>query len=132
MEKNFEKNGIVNLPSLYPVDESLDRIEAAARSKGIIIFLRLDQRREAEKVGLTLRPTQLLLLGNPKAGTILMNAAETVAIDLPLKALAWEDAQGQVWVSYNSPDFLQQRHQLSDEQVGLVAGLGDLIGAAIR
>ena len=82
------KHGIVTVPSPYTVDESLDQIEASARSKGMIIFLRLDQQREAEKVGLTLRPTQLLLFGNPKAGTLLMKASETVALDLLFKALA--------------------------------------------
>jgi uncharacterized protein (DUF302 family) len=125
-------HGIITVPSPYTANESLDRIEASARSKGMLIFLRLDQRREAEKVGLTLRPTELLLFGNPKAGTVLMNASETVAIDLPLKALAWEDAHGKVWVSYDSPDYLRERHQLSEDLVKLIAGIGNLIGEAIR
>jgi uncharacterized protein (DUF302 family) len=132
MAKLVETQGIVNVPSPYPVGESLDRIEAAARAKGMLIFLRLDQRREAEKVGLELRPTQLLLFGNPKGGTLLMAASESVAIDLPLKALAWEDADGKVWVSYNSPDYLKERHRLSDEEVILIAGVGELITAALR
>jgi uncharacterized protein (DUF302 family) len=132
MANNAGKHGIITVPSPYTVDESLDRIEAAARSKGMIIFLRLDQRREAEKVGLTLQPTQILLFGNPKAGTVLMNASETVAIDLPLKALVWEDDEGKVWVSYNSPDYMRERHLLSEDLVKLVAGAGDLIIAAIR
>ncbi len=132
MSNDTRNHGIVNVPSPYSVEESLDRIEAAARSKGLSIFLRLDQRMEAKKVGLDLRPTQLLLFGNPKAGTILMNASESVAIDLPLKALAWEDAESNVWLSYNSPDFLKERHELSEEQVKLVAGVGDLIAEAIQ
>ena len=124
--------GIVNLSSPFPVDETLDRVEAVARSKGVVIFLRLDQRLEGEKVGLTLRPTQLLLLGNPKAGTKLMNAFPGVAIDLPVKAQAWEDAQCQVWLSYNSPDYLKQRHQLSVEQIKLIAGFGNMLVEAIK
>jgi uncharacterized protein (DUF302 family) len=128
----FRMHGIESIPSPYPVGETLDRFEAAARAKGMRIFLRLDQRREAEKVGLTLRPTELLLFGSPKAGTQLMDAAPSAALDLPLKVLAWEDARGQVWLSYNSPDFLKQRHALTDEQVSLVAGIGNLLAEAVR
>jgi len=126
------EHGIVTVPSPYNVDESLDRIETSAWSKGMLIFLRLDQQREAEKVGLTLRPTQLLLFGNPKAGTLLMKASESVALDLPLKVVAWQNDQGKVWVSYNSPDFLRERHQLSEDLVKLVAGIGNLVAEAIR
>ena len=124
--------GIINLPSPYPVEESMDRVAAAARAKGMVIFLRLDQRKEAEKVGLSMRPTQLLLLGSPKAGTVLMNASASIAIDLPLKVLAWEDLQGRVWLSCNSPDYLKQRHGLSDEQVALIAGLGSLLAEVVK
>jgi uncharacterized protein (DUF302 family) len=132
MKEDTGMKGIINLPSPYPVDESINRIEAAALAKGMLIFLRLDQRQEAEKVGLNLRPMQLLLFGNPKAGTILMNASESVAIDLPLKALAWEDIRGKVWVSFNSPEYLKERHQLSEELVSLIAGIGNLINEAIK
>ncbi len=132
MENDAGKHGIITVSSPYAVDESLDRIEAAARSKGMVIFLRLDQRREAEKVGLTLRPTQILLFGNPKAGTVLMNASVTVALDLPLKALAWEDDNGKVWVSFDSPDYLRERHQLSEDMLKLVAGVKDLVAGAIQ
>jgi uncharacterized protein (DUF302 family) len=124
--------GIANLPSPYTVAETLDRVEAAARAKGMLIFLRLDQRLEAEKVGLSLRPTQLLLFGNPKAGTLLMNASDSIALDLPLKALAWEDAQGKVWLSYTRPEVLQKRHNLSAEQTQLIAGIGPLLAEAIK
>ena len=132
MTENIGIQGIIYITSPYTVEESMKRIEAAARSKGMLIFLRLDQRLEAEKVGLKLRPTQLLLLGNPKAGTILMNASDSVAIDLPLKALAWEDRDGKVSASYNSPDYLKERHGLSEEMVSLIAGVGNLIADAIR
>ncbi len=83
-------------------------------------------------MGLTLRPTQLLLLGNPKAGTVLMNASPSTALDLPLKVLAWQDADGRVWLGYNSPEFLQQRHHLTAEQVDLIAGLGNLLVEALK
>ena len=124
--------GIANLASPFSVGETLDRVESAARAKGMIIFLRLDQRQEAEKVGLSLRPTQLLLFGNPKAGTLLMNASESIALDLPLKALAWEDAQGKVWLSYTPPAVLQQRHRLSAEQTQLIAGIEPLLAGAVK
>jgi uncharacterized protein (DUF302 family) len=120
-------NGIVNVSSPYSVAETLDRVEAVARSKHMVIFVRIDQRQEAEKVGLSLRPTQLLLFGNPQAGTVLMNASESIAMDLPLKALAWEDSHGQVWLSYNSPEYLKQRHQLTDDQVKSIAGIRAVI-----
>ncbi|MDR3577634.1 MAG: DUF302 domain-containing protein [Anaerolineaceae bacterium] len=132
MEEITGSNGIISLPSPYPVDETINRVEAAVRAKGMLIFLRLDQRLEAEKVGLKMRPAVLLLFGNPKAGTILMNASQGVAIDLPLKALAWQDSAGKVWVSYNSPQYLKLRHQLSDELISLVAGAGNIISEAIR
>ena len=132
MDNKPSVNGILDLPSPFPVAETLNRVEAVARSKGMVIFLRLDQREEAEKVGLNLRLTQLLLFGNPKAGTVLMNASPSVAMDLPLKVLALEDPQSRVWLSYNSPDYLKQRHQLTDEQVKLIAGIGNLLTEAVR
>jgi uncharacterized protein (DUF302 family) len=129
---NSTDNGILTLPSLYPVDETIDRVEAAARSKGMIIFLRLDQHLEAEKVGLHLRPTQLLFFGSPNAGTALMVASPGVAIDLPLKALAWEDSPGKVWLSYNNPDYLKQRHHLTDELTQRISGIGNLLAEALK
>src|SRR5260370_6848940 len=104
--------GIVDLPSRYCVPETLDRLEAILKEKGLTIFGRVDHSGEAKKVGLEMRPTQLLIFGSPKAGTPLMVAAPRLAIDLPLKALAWQDAQGKVWLSYNSPEYLQQRHNI--------------------
>jgi uncharacterized protein (DUF302 family) len=96
------------------------------------VFARIDHSGEAEKVGLKMRPTQLLIFGSPKAGTPVMIAAPSVAIDLPLKALAWEDAQGQVWLSYNSPDYLKQRHAIPDELVKNIAGVGALLEKAVE
>jgi uncharacterized protein (DUF302 family) len=92
----------------------------------------VDHSGEAEKAGLKMRPTQLLIFGSPKAGTPLMIASPTLAIDLPLKALVWEDADGRVWVSYNSPDYLQQRHGIPADLVKNIAGVGVLIEKALE
>jgi uncharacterized protein (DUF302 family) len=105
--------GVVDLPSKYSVAETIDRLESSLRAKGIAIFLRLDQAAEAAKAGLTLRGTQLLVFGDPRAGTPLMAKNPSLALDLPLKALAWEAADGKVWLSYNSPEYLMARHQLA-------------------
>src|SRR5271156_5272950 len=104
------KTGIVNVPSHHSVDETVDKIKDILTSKGITLFALVDHSGEAAKVGLKMPPTKLLIFGSPKAGTPLMLAAPSVAIDLPLKLLVWEDAQGKVWVSYNSPEYLQHRH----------------------
>jgi uncharacterized protein (DUF302 family) len=104
--------GVINLPSPYPVKETIDRLEILLESKGGKVFDRIDQQAEAAQVGLEMRATELLIFGDPKAGTPLMNAHPSIAIDLPLKALAWEAADGQVWLSYNSPEYLAERHQL--------------------
>jgi len=101
-------------------------------AKNLTIFARVDHSGEAEKVGLTMRPTQLIIFGSPKAGTPLMVASPTLAIDLPLKALAWEDEDGKVWLSYNSPDYLQQRHEIPDVLVKSIAGVGALLEKAVE
>lgn len=125
-------NGIVSKPSKYSVAETLDRLEAVLKSKGVTIFARIDHSGEAEKAGLKLRPTQLLIFGNPKMGTGIMEAAPSAAIDLPLKALAWQDESGKVWLAYNSPEYLQQRHGLSDEFGKKIAAVGTLIDKALE
>ena len=125
-------NGIISQPSPYSVTETIDRLEAILQAKGITIFVRIDQRAEAKKVGLSLRPTQLLLFGNPEAGTPLMVAEPTSALDLPLKILAWEAADGEVWLSYNDPDYLKQRFSLSDELVKNIAVIAPLLNQALR
>ncbi len=124
-------NGIISQPSPYAVPETIDRLAAVLQAKSITIFARIDQQAEAEKVGLSLRPTQLLLFGNPKAGTPLMVAEPTIALDLPLKALAWEAADGKIWLSYNDPIYLQQRFSLSDELVKNIAVIAPLIQQAL-
>ena len=125
-------SGILSVASPYSVSDTLDRLEVILKAKGNNIFARIDQRREAERVRLDLRPTQLLIFGNPLAGTALMDASPSVALDLPLKALAWQDNDGKVWLSYNSPDYLRQRHHLSEELIERIAGIGLLINEAVK
>lgn len=126
------ENGMVHLRSPYPVSETLIRLEGILQSKGLKIFARIDHSGEAGKIGMPMRPTQVLLFGSPKAGTPVMLGAPTVAIDLPLKALVWQDAEGRVWLSYNSPEYLQQRHNIPQELVKNLAGAGALMEQAVR
>jgi uncharacterized protein (DUF302 family) len=116
-----DRKGIVNVPSRHTVDETVERLKAILEEKGVTLFGAVDHSGEAEKVGLTMNPTKLLIFGNPKAGTPLMVAAPSVAIDLPLKILVWEDSQGKVWVSYNAPDYLMERHGLPPELLDKIA-----------
>src|SRR5271156_6065383 len=104
--------GVIDLPSPYPVPETADRLQRLLLAKGMKIFARIDQAAEAEAVGMTLRPTILLLFGNPKAGTPLMEQFPSLAVDLPLKALIWESAEKKVYLSTTSPEYLQKRHHL--------------------
>src|SRR5580692_4923520 len=104
--------GIIDLPCNRSVVEIADWLESMLKAKSIKVFSRIDQAAEARAAGLTMRPMVLLIFGDPKAGTPLMNRYASLAIDLPLKALVWESADGKVWLSYNSPEFLQQRHGL--------------------
>jgi uncharacterized protein (DUF302 family) len=124
--------GIISKASKYSVPETLDRVDALLRSKGIKIFVRVDHSGEAEKAGLKMPPTQLLIFGNPKGGTPVMLAAPTAAIDLPLKALAWQDGDGKVWLSYNDPEYLKKRYGLTDDQIKTIAGTGSLIEQALN
>lgn len=123
--------GIISKPSKYSVPETIHRLETIVTSKGIKIFALVDHSGEAEKAGLAMPPTQLLIFGNPKGGTPAMLAEPLLAIDLPLKALAWQDASGQVWLSYNDPAYLQRRYSLSDELMKPLNVLGALIEQAV-
>ena len=125
-------NGLIHLLSPHSVPETLQRLESLLRAKNLAIFARIDHSGEAEKVGLTMRPTELIIFGSPKAGTPLMVASPTLAIDLPLKALAWEDAEGKVWLSYNSPDYLKERHAIPDELLKNIAGVGAVLEKAVE
>jgi uncharacterized protein (DUF302 family) len=105
-------NGIVNKPSKHSVDDTLAKLQHTLEAKGIAVFALVDHSGEAAKVGMKMRPTKLLIFGNPKGGTPLMLAAPSIALDLPLKILIWQDEQEKVWVSYNTPEYLAERHGL--------------------
>jgi len=107
-------SGIIDERSPHPVEQTVERVTAVLRAKGVTLFALVDHSAEAAKIGMKMPPTKLLILGNPKAGTPVMLAAPSVAIDLPLKILVWEDGQGRVWLSYNSPAYLQDRHGVPD------------------
>ena len=111
-----EKNsGLISIPSNHSVDETVEKLKAILQSKGITLFALIDHSGEAIKAGMKMRPTKLLIFGNPKAGTPVMLAAPSSAIDLPLKILIWEDARGKALVTYNSPAYLQERHNIPVE-----------------
>jgi uncharacterized protein (DUF302 family) len=114
-------NGIVSKPSKHSVEKTVEALTNLLKSKGVAVFALIDHSGEAEKVGLKMRPTELLIFGNPKAGTPLMLASPSSALDLPLKILIWEDGEGQVWLSYNSPEYLKERHGLPQELMQNVA-----------
>jgi uncharacterized protein (DUF302 family) len=118
--------GIIDTPSNHSVGQTVEKLEAILQAKGVALFALVDHSGEAAKVGMQMRPTKLLIFGSPKAGTPLMLAAPSIAIDLPLKILVWEDAQGKVWVSYNSPEYLRQRHGLPPELLQNIAVVGAL------
>ncbi|HTU03766.1 MAG TPA: DUF302 domain-containing protein, partial [Candidatus Sulfotelmatobacter sp.] len=122
--------GIVNIPSHHSVDETVERLKALLQEKGITLFGLVDHSGEAAKVGMQMRPTKLLIFGSPKAGTPLMLAAPSSAIDLPLKILVWEDGRGKVWASYNSPAYLQERHGLPQDLLQNIAGVETLAAKA--
>ena len=121
--KNMNTTGIIDLECKQSVVETVGRLEALLPSKGMKFFARIDQAAEAKAAGLAMRPMVLLIFGNPQAGTPLMIAHPSIAMDLPLKALVWEAADGKVWLSYNSPEFLQQRHGLSSPPFEAVGNL---------
>lgn len=102
--------GMISLQSPHTATATMDRLESIVEEKGLTVFARIDHAAGAEKVGKSLRPTELLIFGNPKGGTPFMQCAQSVGIDLPLKALVWEDDTGQVWLGYNDPSYLAQRH----------------------
>ena len=108
-------NGIIDVESHHSVEEIVERLRGILEAKGVTLFALVDHSGEAAKAGMTMRPTKLLIFGSPKAGTPVMLAAPSIAIDLPLKILVWEDADGKVWVSYNAPEFLRERHNVPAE-----------------
>jgi uncharacterized protein (DUF302 family) len=127
-----DKAGLVHLPSRHSVDETLQRLKALLDEKGVTVFALVDHSGEAAKAGLKMRPTKLVIFGNPKAGTPPMQAAPTLAIDLPLKALVWEDTEGKVWLTYNDPAYLQLRHGFPQELLGNLSAPNALLAKAVE
>lgn len=124
------KIGIVTIPSHHSVDETVERLKSILQSKGITLFAVIDHSGEAAKVGMKMPKTKLVIFGNPKGGTPLMLATPSVAIDLPLKVLVAEDAQGKVWVSYNSPQYLKKRHGIPENLLANIAVVETLAAKA--
>jgi uncharacterized protein (DUF302 family) len=128
------EDGLVSVESKYSVKDALDRLEADLKAKGITVFARIDHAAGAASVGMPLRPTELLIFGNPKGGTPLMQSNQTIGIDLPLKMLGWQDADGKVWLAYNDVSWLARRHHLgpsTDANANALATLqGNLAKAA--
>jgi uncharacterized protein (DUF302 family) len=125
-----KEEGVVKIPSHHSVDETVDKLKSILQSKGVTLFALVDHSGEAEKVGMKMPPTKLLIFGNPKGGTPLMLAAPSAALDLPLKILVAEDAQGEVWISYNSAEYLTERHGFPDNLVPNIAVVEALAAAA--
>ena len=115
------ENGIVTIPSHKSVDQTVENLEEVLQARGIKLFVLVDHSGEAERAGMQMRPTKLLIFGNPKAGTPLMIASPSIAIDLPMKVLIWEDADGKVWISYDDSAYLRARHALPMELVQNIA-----------
>jgi uncharacterized protein (DUF302 family) len=127
-----QDRGFVQIASNHSVAETLERLESQLKAHGITIFARLDFAADAARVGLDMRPERMLIFGNPKAGTPLMQAVPASGLDLPLKALVWEDAQGKTWVAYNRPEFIVARHGLPAGLAANLAGVIPLIESAAR
>lgn len=125
-------NGMVHLSSSFSVSETLKKLDSVLQSRGLVVFARIDHSGEAEKVGMKMPLTQLIIFGSPKGGTPLMVASPTLAIDLPLKALVWEDAGGKVWLSYNTAEYLEQRHNIPDDLVKNITVIGPLLQSVVQ
>jgi uncharacterized protein (DUF302 family) len=127
-------DGVVTLKSPHAAGETMDRLENTLRQKGMTIFARIDHAAGAAKIGKQLRPTELLIFGNPQGGTPFMECSQTVGIDLPLKALVWQDAAGQVWIGYNDPAYLAQRHGAAGCPIveNLRKAVAGLVGEAVK
>jgi len=121
------EDGLTTIASHHSVKDTIDRLEASLKAKGITVFARIDHAAGAKSVDLPLRPTELIIFGNPKAGTPLMQATQTIGLDLPLKALAWQDASGKVWLTTSDMTWLARRHRLGAETAGAVSGLATVL-----
>jgi uncharacterized protein (DUF302 family) len=131
-EHDMAAEGLITIASAHSVGETIDRLAALATARGIHIFARVDHSAGAAAAGMALRPTQLLIFGSPTGGTPLMRARQSSGIDLPIKALAFEDAHGQVWLAYNDPEWIARRHGLGDEGGGAVAAMATGLAALTR
>ena len=127
-------DGLIVVKSPYSAKDTMDRFEAVVKERGLNVFARIDHSAGAAKVGKDLRPTEVIIFGNPQGGTPFMECAQTVGIDLPLKALVWQDASSQVWLGYNDPEFLAKRHNVADCPVAgkLVKALAGMTETALR
>ena len=125
-------NGLLQVASKYSVEETVRRLESGLAERGVQVFALIDHSGEAEKVGMKMRPAKLLIFGNPKGGTPLMIAAPSLAIDLPLKALVSEDENGEVWITHNTPEYLQQRHGVPQDLIKNIAVVGTLVAKAVE
>ena len=123
-------HGIADIPSQHTVDETVARLKAILEAKGVTLFALVDHNGEAEKAGMKMPPTKLAIFGSPKAGTPVMLAAPSIAIDLPLKILVWQDSHGKVWVSYNTPEYLEKRHAVPKELMQNLAVVAALAAKA--
>lgn len=132
MPSTSNSTGIVRIPSQHSVTATVEKLEGILRAKSVRLFTIIDHSGEAERAGLKMPNTKLLIFGNPKAGTSLMLAAPSTALDLPLKILVAEDAAGKVWVSYNSPAYLQQRHHLPEDLLPNIGVIAALAGEAAK
>jgi uncharacterized protein (DUF302 family) len=126
------ERGLVRIASPYSVEETVQRLQSTFAAKGLQMFALIDHSGEAAKVGLKMRPTNVLIFGSPKGGTPLMVASPSLAIDLPMKALVAEDESGKVWLTYNSPDYLKERHNVPEDLIKNLAGAGPLMEKAVE
>jgi uncharacterized protein (DUF302 family) len=125
--KPMNENGLITIGSRNSVKVTVDRLEADLKAKGVTVFALIDHAAGTASAGMPLRPTELLIFGNPKAGTPLMQASQTIGIDLPLKVLVWEDPSGGVWISYNDPAWLAQRHKLGNSAEAAVKAMAGML-----
>jgi uncharacterized protein (DUF302 family) len=128
----MDADGLITLPSSYGPKDTMNRLETEVKARGLTVFVRVDHAAGAEAVGLALRPTELLLFGNARGGTPLMQANQTIGIDLPLKALVWQDEAGKTWLSYNDPGWLATRHGLGGEADAPVGAITAALAALAR
>jgi uncharacterized protein (DUF302 family) len=124
--------GLITLPSSHGPQETMNRLDAAVKAKGMTVFARIDHAAGAASVGMPLPPTEVLIFGNARTGTPLMQSAQTIGIDLPLKALVWQDTAGQTWLSYNDPAWIANRHALGDATEAAIGNMTAALGAVAK